>query len=138
MIVMDCSAAVNIVQETLEGQALMTLALADEEVISSQMLYIEACSAIRKYVRAGITNAKSAQEHLDKIVRLVDRFVDISENYQEAFAESLRLGHSPYDLLYFTLARRNGATLFTTDKKLIELCEREGVDCIHEVLLDEE
>jgi predicted nucleic acid-binding protein len=62
---------------------------------------------------------------------LVDYYVDVSENHVEAFAESLRLEHSAYDLLYSTLARRNGATLFTLDRKLIELCRREGVNCVH-------
>jgi hypothetical protein len=29
------------------------------------------------------------------------------------------------------LARRSGGTLFSCDKKLVKLCEENGVDCIH-------
>ena len=49
----------------------------------------------------------------------------------EVFGEACRLGHSVYDVFYFVLARRLGATLFTEDRRLIELCEQNGVDCVH-------
>ena len=61
---------------------------------------------------------------------LVDQFVDDSSLWMEAMGESLRLGHSSYDMFYFALARRLGATLFTLDKKLQKLCAANGVNCI--------
>ena len=64
-------------------------------------------------------------------VALVNTFAPIRENYIEAYHEALRLKHSVYDMLYLTLARRNGATLVTLDEKLMHLCEDHGVDCIH-------
>lgn len=36
-------------------------------------------------------------------------------------------------MFYFMLARRLGATLFTLDRKLMALCEENGVDCVGEV-----
>ena len=33
-------------------------------------------------------------------------------------------------MFYFVLARRFGATLFTLDRKLIRLCEEQGVQCV--------
>ena len=36
--------------------------------------------------------------------------------------EAMRLDHPVYGLLYFVLARREGATLFTLDQKLQGLC----------------
>ena len=47
----------------------------------------------------------------------------------------MRLEHSSYDMVYFILARRTGATLFTLDKKLIELCLNNGVDCLYKTTL---
>lgn len=44
--------------------------------------------------------------------------------------ESLRLGHSSYDLFYLVLARRTGATLFTLDKKMQELALDAGINSI--------
>ena len=40
------------------------------------------------------------------------------------------LAPSVYDMLYFVLARRNAATLFTLDRKLQQLCLDNGVDCV--------
>ena len=44
--------------------------------------------------------------------------------------ESVRLGHSSYDLFYVVLARRTGATLFTLDKKLQDLSLSLGVNSV--------
>ena len=48
----------------------------------------------------------------------------------EATKEAMRLRHPVYDMLYFVLARRNAATLFTLDRKLQQLCLDNGVDCV--------
>jgi predicted nucleic acid-binding protein len=64
---------------------------------------------------------------------LVNRFIDLSENYVEAFSESLKYDHSPYDMVYLTPVRRNAAALLTLDKTLIGLCEQLKVDCVHPV-----
>jgi predicted nucleic acid-binding protein len=133
MIVLDCNAAVAMVFETAEGIALKNLLLPDEETISSEFLRIELASALRKYVKAGTISQKHTTEDMNDAIGLVDRFISLEQNCAEAFSESLRLDHSPYDMLYFTLARRNAATLFTLDKKLIALCEHERIDCIHDV-----
>ena len=58
----------------------------------------------------------------------MDEFHDISENNHESLMESVRLNHSSYDMLYFTLARRTGALLLTVDKKLISLAKKENIE----------
>ncbi|MCL2757023.1 MAG: type II toxin-antitoxin system VapC family toxin [Coriobacteriia bacterium] len=131
MIVLDCSAAVHIAQRTLEGNALRSLIVTTDVIISSELLFIESASTYAKYVRSGAFDENTAQKYLQATVSLVERFVPIQENYLEAFHESLRLNHSVYDMLYLTLARRNAATLATFDAKLRALCEQQGVDCIH-------
>ena len=50
--------------------------------------------------------------------------------WKMAFSEAVRLNHPVYDMLYFVLARRNAATLFTLDRKLQQLCLDNGVDCV--------
>lgn len=132
MIVLDCCAAVDIVRGTPQGVALEKLMLVEETVISTTLLYAEMGSAFGKYVKAGILGRKQAVSYVDMALNLVDEFHGMSENHQEALSEAIRLDHSPYDLYYFTLARRYGATLFTSDRKLARLCEQEGVDCIHD------
>jgi predicted nucleic acid-binding protein len=76
-----------------------------------------------------LTN-ENALRALTFIYDIVDEYIPISENDVEAFHESIRLEHPAYDMLYFTLARRNSATLVTCDKKLCALCKKEGVSAI--------
>ena len=131
MIVLDCSAAVEIARKTSEGNSLRLLIEKDEPIISSELLFIEAASAFSKYVKSGSLDANAALRYLQATAVLVNRLIPIHENYVEAFHESLRLNHSVYDMLYLTLARRNGATLITLDDKLMKICEEQGVDCVN-------
>ena len=133
MIVLDCSAAVNIATRTARGDALQSLFLPEEKIIAPDLFHAEAASAMGKYVRSSVLSQKEALEYLEDMIRLVDEFIPMKENYVEAFYESITLDHSVYDMLYLTLARRFRATLVSLDKRLIELCEEQGIDCIHTV-----
>ena len=107
MIVLDCSAAVDMVRETEAGRALRQLMLEGEEVISSQLFLIEVSNAFWKYHKAGLLDDKTVCANIEKAI-----------------------AHPVYDMLYFVLARRNAATLFTLDRKLQQLCLDNGVDCV--------
>ena len=131
MIVLDCSAAVAIILETEEGAAFTDLILRNEKIISPQLFIAELNSALAKYVRAGDLEISLAHTLLLQALDLVDEFVDMYENNIEAFDEAIRNSCSPHDMFYFTLARRNGATLFTLDRRLISLCSKLKVDCVH-------
>jgi toxin-antitoxin system, toxin component, PIN family len=75
-------------------------------------------------------NREEAQECFVDSVAYVDKYYSIQELQDEVLSESIRLDHSSYDMFYFVLARRFGATLFTLDRKLIQLCEEQGVQCV--------
>lgn len=85
-----------------------------------------------KYVRAGMMPEEEARGTIEDALALVDEFVPLSENANEAFAEAVRQDHSVYDMFYLTLVRRNDATLFSADKKLAALCEEMGLSCVTE------
>ncbi len=74
-------------------------------------------------------------EYVAQATSLVDEFYRTEDLLREALMEAMRLDHPVYDMLYFVLARREGATLFTLDQKLQSLCADNGVDC---VFLDKE
>lgn len=133
MIVLDCSAAVDISRGTPEGLALMSLMRPGEEVIAPHLLQCEAANALWKYVHAGRMSKEEASDCLTNALALVTEFRDMRALLPEVFAESIRLDHPAYDLFYFVFARRNDATMYTLDKKLIALCEEHGVDCVHPV-----
>lgn len=67
---------------------------------------------------------------LESVIGLVDRFVPVEELLIEALHLAIRNNHPVYDMLYFALARRNAATLFTLDKKLRAICMSNDVNCI--------
>ncbi len=138
MLILDSNTAVEIVLETANGKALKGLMEKDERVLCSHLFYAEIDSAIKEYARAGLVDNQQAHEYMEALVSLIDEFVDMRENYIEAFDEGMRHGHSTYDMFYLTLARRYGATLFTLDRRLIVLCEKLKIDCVHVVSLESE
>ena len=130
MIVLDASAACDMARKTEEGMAFRALMLSDEKVISCDLFRAEVVSVFRKLCRQELVRAEKAQSFLMETVALVDEYYPIEEFQEEVLAESIRLNHSSYDMFYFVLARRFAATLFTLDRKLIKLCEDQGVQCV--------
>lgn len=105
MIVLDSSAACDIARQTEEGLAFCSLMLADEQVISCDLLRAEAVSVFRKLCRRGVMNREEAQECFVDSVAYVDKYYSIQELQDEVLSESIRLDHSSYDMFYFVLAR---------------------------------
>lgn len=130
MIVLDASAACDMARQTEDGLVFCSLMLSDEKVISCDLLRAESVSVFRKLCRRGVISAEEAQDCYMDSVSLVDEYYPIEEFQEEVLAESIRLNHSSYDMFYFVLARRFAATLFTLDRKLIKLCEDQGVQCV--------
>lgn len=135
MIVLDCGAAVAIVRETLEGNALRALMLENETTLTSEMFVAEVRNSFWKYVRAQLMTIEEAEFYIEKAIGLVDEIVPLKENADEAFAEAVRQNHSVYDMFYLTLVRRSAGTLFSLDKKLVNLCTEMKLDCVKEVAL---
>lgn len=136
MIVLDSDAAISVVLGTDEGLALQAFALEGEKVLAPALFHAEFSHALEKYVRGDRFLIDVALELYQKGVALIDEFVTEESLALEALHEAARLKHSSYDMFYFVLARRLGATLFTLDKKLMHLCEENGVECIHRVTLE--
>lgn len=130
MIVLDVNAAVAMLFNTEDGAALLWLKLENETVVAPALFHAELAHVLPKYARAQGLSLGETRELGIETLGLVDQFVDDSSLWMEAMGESLRLGHSSYDMFYFALARRLGATLFTLDKKLQKLCAANGVNCI--------
>ena len=111
------------------------LLLSNEKVISCDLVRAEVASVFRKLARAEGLTPEQAEQYLSASMFLIDEFYPLDDLQAEALRESVRLDHSTYDLFYFVLARRTGATLFTLDRKLMRLCQEHGVDCLSETAL---
>lgn len=129
MIVLDCNAAVNITLETEAGLAFLALIEPEEEVIAPEFFKIELHNALLQYVRKGILAEDEAFNRIKNAEKIVTEFVPDDVFFTEAFTSALRFHHSFYDMLYLCMARRNNATLFTLDKKLIGACIEAKVNC---------
>lgn len=136
MIVLDVNAAVAIAHETEDGLALQKLMLRGEEIIAPNLFIIELGNVAWKLVSAKIITEKEAFTLINCASALVDRYIEVEDLLVESVHEAIRNNHPIYDLLYLVTARRNGATLFTLDKKLRKLCIANGVNCIDCLPLD--
>jgi len=130
IIVIDASAGIEIALDRSKSSLFNQKILSAKKVITSDLYKIEVANVIWKYVRANFLERQKANRTLALAQNLVDEFIDISENNEEAMNESIRIGDSTYDLLYFTLARRYSSSLMTLDAKLKKIAEDAGIDVI--------
>ena len=127
-LILDASAGIEIVLEQARSAEFSKEIELSDGVISSELYRAEIANVIWKYVKAGLLEKDQAKKTLVLAENLVDHFVPISENAEESLLESIRINHSTYDILYYTLARRNGAKLLSMDKKLKEICKNSGIE----------
>ena len=125
--VLDASMAVNIIRKAPVGLAAIETLVKLDRVIAPSFFRLEAASALCKYTNAGVIKTTEAMELFRQGCSLVDEFYEVGELMDEVILESVRLKHSVYDLPYLVLARRNGAALFTCDKRLYNLAAECGV-----------
>lgn len=130
IIVLDASAGIEIVLNRPRAAIFNESILKSTKVITSDLYKAEVANVIWKYVKANLLQREKANRALVLAEGLIDEFIDISENNEEAMNESMRIGHSTYDLLYFTLARRFSSTLITLDKNLKKISEKNGIEVI--------
>ncbi|MDR1043253.1 MAG: type II toxin-antitoxin system VapC family toxin [Clostridiales Family XIII bacterium] len=127
---LDTSAALEVVLRRPLAKRFMDRLLKADKDLSSTFFRVEAANVVAKYIKSGNLSAEDGGKAFSFCTDMVDEYVPIEVNATESFNESIRLGHPAYDMLYFTLARKNGAVLLTCDKKLLALCKVERVYCV--------
>ncbi len=127
-VVLDTSAGIEIALGREKANNYREIIEKASEIITSDLYKAEVTNVLWKYVKAKYLSKEDALQRLQFCVDLIDEFIDIAENNQEALVESIRLNYSVYDVLYLTLARRNGAVLLTLDKRLKEKAKELGIE----------
>jgi len=130
IVVLDASAGIEIALSRENAPLYEEKLESASKVITSELYKAETANVLWKYHKAGLLTKEAALQRLKYCDELIDEYVDISSNNEEALVEGIRIGHSVYDLLYFTLARRNGALLLTRDKRLKEAAIGNGVEVL--------
>lgn len=127
IVVLDASAGFELLLETKNGKAVRTILENSGQVIAPDIFPAELSNVCYKAVNHGRFNLNSAIHGLKFSLGLVDTFVPCSGLAVEALTQAVLVDHPVYDLLYLTLAMREGAYLLTLDKKLHSLAKRNGI-----------
>ena len=128
--VLDTCAAFEIAFHGPKYSLFMNAVAGAEKVIAPTLFDSEVTNVLWKYARNGAVDKENARKTLAYLLQMVDEYTDTSELAIEALHEGIRLGHSIYDMFYLVLARHNGATLLTTDKKFKALAKSLGVSVL--------
>ncbi|MCA1734458.1 MAG: type II toxin-antitoxin system VapC family toxin [Acidobacteria bacterium] len=122
--VLDASAAIAAAAGTRGSEAILERLSAATSVLAPDLYTAEVANALWKYVVAGELEIAQATELLETALALIDRFVASDSIIHEALREAAASGHPVYDLLYAVTARREGATVLTSDRRLQKLLTR--------------
>jgi len=128
IVVLDASAGIEIALSRHNAELYEMKIEKASKVMTSELYKAETANVLWKYNIAGLLNREELQKRLRYCDELIDEYINISENSEEALNEGMRMKHSVYDLLYLVIARRNGAILLTQDKKLKKIAKEAGVE----------
>jgi predicted nucleic acid-binding protein len=120
-IVVDASAAVNLILRTERAPAIIAQLERSSLVLAPMLFHSEIANTLWKYVRAGRLDKDVALTRYEEAAGLVDSFEPDEQLATEALSAAIRYDHPVYDLLYVVLARRYGCKVLTEDRRLATL-----------------
>jgi predicted nucleic acid-binding protein len=117
MIVLDASAVVELLLDTVTGRRVSTLiADAGMGLHVPHLIDVEAISALRRFAREGVVENDEAEAAVNDLLAL-----DLQRHSHEGLLErvwALRKNLTAYDAIYVALAEALDATLITCDGRL--------------------
>jgi predicted nucleic acid-binding protein len=126
-VVLDASAAIEIVLQRSQAARLADLLTGADLVFAPELFVPEVVNTIWKYHHFEDLGLDSCDRYLEAALGLVDAFVPSMEIHGEAFLLARTTRRPAYDMFYLALARREDAVLLTTDSALRKVAERQGV-----------
>jgi predicted nucleic acid-binding protein len=122
--VLDASAAVRLILADPAAADLAERVGGAALVLAPELMLTELANTLWKLRRADRLNDLDPQELLTEARELVDRLEPDRHLQAEALALACHLNHPVYDCLYLALARREAASLISSDRRLNALAER--------------
>ena len=122
--VLDASAAVRLILADPAAADLAERVGGAALVLAPELMLNELANTLWKLQRADRLNNLDPQELLAEARELVDRLEPDRHLQAEALALACHLNHPVYDCLYLALARREAASLISSDRRLNALAER--------------
>ncbi len=104
-----------------------------EHLIAPTLLEYEITTALQRVITQGLLDKRGAEMVLDAILKLGIELISPSrEHHLDALRWAERLGHSKaYDAQYVALAAREGAPLWTADRRLANAAQAAGLAWVH-------
>jgi predicted nucleic acid-binding protein len=128
ILVLDASAAVEIVLQRDFAQRLAKAVREADWVIAPTLFVVEVTNVFWKYQKFVDYPYPDCERDIEQTIALPDQYINEIDLYREAFKLGCILDHPIYDMLYVVLARRNNARLLTMDKKLIMAAHKADVE----------
>jgi predicted nucleic acid-binding protein len=123
-LVLDASAVVRIIEGSPQADGIQQALLSADLVLAPELMLTEVANALWRLQRAGQLEACGLQQRLSRASDLVDAIEPDRNLLAEALALATHLDHPVYDCLYLVLARREVATLLSTDQRLLDLASQ--------------
>jgi predicted nucleic acid-binding protein len=125
-LVLDTSAAVNIVLQTAHAPALMAILERADRVIAPALMHSELGNALWKAVRFANLDLPLAMTHFEDAISLVDEFIADETLLRQALRNAVLHAHPVYDMVFVAAAQQHGCSLLSLDQKLLALAR--GID----------
>lgn len=125
--VLDASAAIEIVVERPQAARLRDILQEASLVLAPDLFVSEVVNVVWKYHQFEQWSLPVCDRTLESALSLVDVLVPSKELYGEAFLLARTARRPAYDMFYVALARREDATLLTTDAQLRKEAARQGI-----------
>lgn len=129
-VVLDVSAAIEILLKKEKSSLFDSTYRNANWVIAPDLYVSELSNALWKYHKAKVLSHEECVQHVEDGIALIDDYFEAKELWKEALSESIKNGHSVYDMYYLVLARRNDATLVTNDGKLADHCGKAKLEVV--------
>ena len=113
ILVLDASAAIEIALNKSDSKRFKEKLDEADLIIAPDTYPSEITSVFWKYADFSGLSTDQCEDGVDCCIDF-----ETKGFCREVFLESKKARHSPYDMYYVVLARRNGAALLTKDKKL--------------------
>jgi predicted nucleic acid-binding protein len=120
-VVLDASAVVRLIEASPQSSPIQEAVGQAHLVLAPELMLTEVANALWKLQRAGQLRPEDVQPRLAAAVELVDHIEPDRHLHVEALALACHLDHPVYDCVYLALARREAASLLTTDQRLLAL-----------------
>lgn len=120
-LVLDTSAATNIVLQTGQAPALMAILERADRVIAPSLMHSELGNALWKAVRFSGLDTAQAMNHYEDAIALVDEFILDETVMRLAIRNAVLHAHPVYDMVFVAAAQQHGCSLLSVDHKLMTL-----------------